>query len=1031
MKRIITTLIILLGVLAVRAENIVSVTSASGHPQDEVTLNLSLTNTDAAVAFQAEIPLGSQLTYVEGTVALNADRITDHQVNAAVVEGNLRIYVFSLSLTPFVGEEGDLLSFSLQLKNEPGDYAIDVSSTMLSDAMGTALAVTTTNGTVTILSPKLQINTPNMDYGHVPIRSEYTQNANVTNVGNEPLVITGITFSDEVFCCPSFTETTLQAGESANFTFKFSPMVKGAVTATATIVSNSIAGNGLISLIADPFAVNEIHISNTTGYCDSIVEVPVSMNNMDEIMGFQIDMNLPEALEYVDFNLSGRKTDHVCTGVFSEGLLRLMAYSVTGSTFTGNDGEIGILRLRLKGLYGDYYLNPSKALLADTNGEDALSDQYQGRVTIRSPKINGNDVLSFGSSPVTEVVTKEYEVRNNGNAPMRIDQVVFDQPGFAVAESFPITVNEYSNAVLHVSYSRELSGDFNALMKIYSNDPENGLKNVTISGHRYEPNSLSLTTETVASEAVSLSVGMINYSGIVAMQADFCYPHQAFSLASSDFQLTERFNDHILYALPSNDSVFRILVLSLQNTEVDGNMGEIVNITLHPTGSLMEEYTATLSNIVLSGVDGVNVFTGEDVSSTITLLYHFITDGNWSDASNWSGGELPDADDEVFIEANCQLDQNATVASLTVTNGKTLTLQSSKILTVTNTLINTDATGLVIKDGAQLLNASANVSATVEKDILAYVDENGWYTIASPMNGMVADGSDFLTPVFDLYRYNETSFGEEWENYKAGMADFTTFENGCGYLYANNSTFSPTFIGTLNNATVTCPLTYTDRPYDDLDGFNLIGNPFPHVIYKGNGGAIDNDNLASGYYTLTNEGIWHVHTFMDAIQPGQGIMVKTTAAMNLDIVKSNAVADFELDGSKAMMPYIDFKITGDGCCDRAVVYFSEGISLDKMQQLSENTPMLYIHQGERNYAIAHFDQEAGMTDLMFKNTQAGTYTLSVSIGNTQCSYLHLIDQITKTDIDLLKQQNYTFQAIGNEPDTRFMLVFKIKMDVDE
>ena len=398
MKKQLIILIISCLVVAARAENIVSVSSASGHPQDEVTLNVSLANTDAVVAFQTEIPLGSQLTYVAGSVALNPDRITDHQVSAAVVGGSLRIYAFSLSLASFVGNEGNLLSFTLRLKNEPGDYALDMSQTLLSDATGTALPVTTNNSMVTILSPKLQINTSTLDYGHVPIRSEYTQNVQLSNIGNEPLTFSGITFSDAVFSCPNFTEVTLEAGVSTSFTFKFVPMVKGAVTATATIVSNSISGNCIVDLEADPFAVNEIHIGNTTGYCDSIVEVPISMNNMEGIIGFQIEFNLNSALEFVDFTLSDRKTNHVSTGVMSGTTLRLMAYSPSGAAFTGDDGVIGTVRFLLRGLYGYYSLYPTKAVLADANGEDVLSDKYEGYVDIRSPQIYGDETLDFGSS---------------------------------------------------------------------------------------------------------------------------------------------------------------------------------------------------------------------------------------------------------------------------------------------------------------------------------------------------------------------------------------------------------------------------------------------------------------------------------------------------------------------------------------------------------------------------------------------------------------------------------------------------------
>lgn len=622
MKRFLLTFILLLGVLAARTENIVSVSSVSGHPQDELTVQLSLVHTDAAVAFQVEIPLGSQLTYVPGSVALNPDRITDHQVSAAVVNGSLRIYVFSLSLTPFVGNEGNLLSFNLKLKNEPGNYALELNQAKLSNASGNALSVTTNNGMVTILAPKLQINTASINYGHVPIRSEYTQNARVTNVGNEPLTITGISFSDPVFGCPGFAETTLQPNGSASFAFLFSPEEKGAVIATATIASNSISGIGAVSLVADPFAVNEIHISNTTGYCDSIVDLPISMNNMESIIGFQIEANLNPALEFVDFTLSDRKSDHVATAVVSGAILRLMAYSPTGVAFAGDDGVIGTVRLRLHGLYGNYYLNPSKAVLADANGEDVLSQKYQGYVTVRSPRIAGNASVDFGSTAVNETVTREYVIRNNGNAPMRIDKIVFDQSDFSVSEAFPMTIGQYSNTTIHVSYDREQKGDFTALMKIYSNDPQDGLKNVTLIGNRYEPNSLGLTADafSLGNDEVAIALTMDNYSGVVALQANFSYPYRDYNVQPSDFQLTDRFADHSLYAMPINDSTYRVLVLSMQNDGVEGNDGVVLNVTLHPIGTPSEEeYAVSVTDVVLSGVEGANIFTGSDATATFTL----------------------------------------------------------------------------------------------------------------------------------------------------------------------------------------------------------------------------------------------------------------------------------------------------------------------------------------------------------------------------------------------------------------------------
>lgn len=636
MRKLLLILIMCCAAFAANAENIVSASSASGHPQDEVTLQISLANTDDVVAFQTEIPLGNNLEYVANSATLNAQRITDHAITAAVVGGNLRIFAYSISLTPFVGNEGVLLSFTLRLKNEPGDNVIDVSSSILSSASSSSVDYTYNNGSVTILSPKIQINTGTLNYGHVPIWSEYSLTATITNVGNEPLTITSISFSNAVFSCPSFAATTVQPGNNASFTFKFAPMVKGSVTAVATIASNSVTGNAVINLVADPFAVNELHITNVTGYCDSVVEIPMTMNNMESLIGMQIDVKLPSALEYVGFELSSRKVDHVAVGVVKNDSLRLMAYSPSGSTFTGDNGVIGTLSVRLKGLHGNYYINPFKVVLADVNGENVLSQTYQGYVTIRSPHINGYSSLNMGESSVTETVTRAYTVYNNGNAQMRIDDVVVDQPYWAVAETFPLTVDQYSSTVLHVSYNRELKGAFAATMKIYSNDPQNGLKNVALSGTRYEPNTLNMEADpfSLPNDDVAVAISMDNYSNIVALQANFEYPYQNFSVAASDFQLTERFGTHTLYATPLNDSVYKLIVFSLENVSAQGNNGVVVNVTMHPISKSGNElYTLSMANVVMSGIDGINIYSGNDIMTTFstTMVYDNTFDAGW----NW------------------------------------------------------------------------------------------------------------------------------------------------------------------------------------------------------------------------------------------------------------------------------------------------------------------------------------------------------------------------------------------------------------
>lgn len=410
--------------------------------------------------------------------------------------------------------------------------------------------------------------------------------------------------------------------------------------------------------------------------------------------------------------------------------------------------------------------------------------------------------------------------------------------------------------------------------------------------------------------------------------------------------------------------------------------------------------------------------------------YHFVTAGTWGNAANWSGGALPGAGDAVFIDANCALNRDAEVAMLSVTPGQVLTLRPGKTLSVTGNLFNTAIEGLVVEDGAQLVSTSYNVAATVKKNVQAYNNSNpdGWYTISSPTNGMVIEGSNFLTPGYDLYRFNETNLThDEWENYKVNLADFTIFEKGRGYLYANSNTFAPAFTGLLNNLDVTYTLTCTERPNDPLSGFNLIGNPFPHEIYKGAGGAINNVNLASGYYTLTNEGTWEVHSFDDAIQPGQGFLVKATAPTVLTIAKSNEVAFSESgDAKKGVTERMCISIAGDNGQDRTYVYFGQGVGLDKKNDFDAQVPNLWIRDNGHDYAIAHVEDTDESLELCFSNRKEGDFTLAITTSDTEFEYLQLIDRVTGVTVDLMKQSVYTFHSDRNEGTKRFTLAFKKK-----
>lgn len=410
-----------------------------------------------------------------------------------------------------------------------------------------------------------------------------------------------------------------------------------------------------------------------------------------------------------------------------------------------------------------------------------------------------------------------------------------------------------------------------------------------------------------------------------------------------------------------------------------------------------------------------------------------VTSGDWNDPTTWGGTE-PTATANVQISTgDVTIGDNGavevTVASLEIVTGATLTIESGSTLIVAGDLVNADVDGLIIEDGAQVINESAGVKATAHKNIQAWTskDSNGWHLIASPVNDMAIAGSDFVTETYDLYRYDEPTY--TWENYRYPYnVNFDTFENGRGYLYANsNSGFSPAFTGDLNYAAMSYEVSFASP--GPLKGFNLIGNPFPHNIYKGAGGAIDDNKLASGYYTLSYNGEWVTHTFEDVIAPGQGILVKTTAGGNVTIAKKNAASTAETS-SKDAARRLKINVSGNGKSDRAYAYFSDGVGLDKMDNYSSSAAQIAIRDGENDYAIAHVGSDCEEMDVIFKNTKNGYYTVTFEDAD-DFDYLHLIDNVLGIDTDMKQESYYKFHALGNEDENRFKVVCKGYNNVGE
>ena len=107
--------------------------------------------------------------------------------------------------------------------------------------------------------------------------------------------------------------------------------------------------------------------------------------------------------------------------------------------------------------------------------------------------------------------------------------------------------------------------------------------------------------------------------------------------------------------------------------------------------------------------------------------------------------------------------------------------------------------------------------------------------------------------------------------------------------------------------------------------------------------------------------------------------------------------------------------------DKAIVSFDKGEQLGKFIFNKDNAKLYFAQQGH-DYAIAYSDQQGEMP-LNFKAATNGEYTIAVSHENVELGYLHLIDNLAGTDVDLLQTPSYTFTARNDDYESRFRLIF--------
>ncbi len=438
----------------------------------------------------------------------------------------------------------------------------------------------------------------------------------------------------------------------------------------------------------------------------------------------------------------------------------------------------------------------------------------------------------------------------------------------------------------------------------------------------------------------------------------------------------------------------------------------------------------------------------------LNYVWHFVTpkdmvfaglvDDQWSNAANWTDAEgevtnrLPMAFENVTIAANC-VAENGEAASITINSGYSLTITGE---------FNSEIP-FTVKDGAQLIAPEGSeYSGTIEKEIQGYGNSarGNYYFISVPVTefdlttGFEAAG--MLNGDYDLYfftqnadmagninydnEYDDSWWLGEWQNYKwyldpdSGMEGAGNFTDGQqinnAYLYANKQTTTLSFNGMFNSGEVQYSCQYVAA--SEWPGYQLVGNPLPCNA------SITKGSKISGYYMMNEQGRADVIAVEDPIvAPATALLVVATSGNPATQRRVTFVPSTEEATVRSANGLITIEVLSDNGAleDRAYVRNYESEDMTKFSLNNEGTK-IFIPQDGKKYAAVYAGETKSMP-LCFTSTEGGIHTITVKAENMNCSYLHLIDNVTGADIDLLRTPKYSFDANDSNYATRFKLVF--------
>ncbi len=367
------------------------------------------------------------------------------------------------------------------------------------------------------------------------------------------------------------------------------------------------------------FGQNSIQIADQSVVPNQSFYIEIEVNNADEFTALQLDLNIPDAFILAEgsFELNTNRINghQIQSSVLPNGNLRIIAYSASNMSFTGNSGWLARFQLTAGTIPGHFIFNPQNAVLGNKEGQNILTNLTSGTVSIIAPDINlTTNQLDFGKTAVSQNTSRNFSIQNIGTKELSVSAISISHDQFTASRQTPFTIAAGESTSVNITFTPNWKGEFDFPIQISSNDPDEAQKTIDVMASAYTINEIHVGSMFAYSgNQAELKISINNMEAFCGFQFELNLPTPlTYISGSADF--LGRNTNHQISAQQLANNKLRIIAFSADNSNFTGNDGEIVSLQFEVEGT-GGNYSIPVQNGIIGLADGSNILSAQYAGS--------------------------------------------------------------------------------------------------------------------------------------------------------------------------------------------------------------------------------------------------------------------------------------------------------------------------------------------------------------------------------------------------------------------------------